>query len=77
MNNNDLIIKDNVLVECLNKDIKKVVIPSGVTSIGEEVFAECIDLTEVTIPDSVTSIGEEAFDKSCKLILKLRSVKYE
>lgn len=37
------------------------IIPDGVTSIGQEAFRSCIDLTSVTIPDSVTSIGSYAF----------------
>ncbi len=32
-----------------------------VTSIGDEAFYDCYNLTTVTIPDSVTSIGDEAF----------------
>ena len=41
--------------------IKKVVIKSGVTSIGRDAFYKCTSLTSVTIPDSVTSIGDYAF----------------
>lgn len=40
---------------------KDLVIPNGVTSIGEFAFNGCGDLRSVTIPDSVTSIGEYAF----------------
>ena len=36
-------------------------IPDGVTSIGDEAFAECSGLTSVVIEDGVTSIGDEAF----------------
>ena len=41
--------------------IKKVVIESGVTTIGNDVFISCTALTSVTIPASVTIIGECAF----------------
>ena len=42
-------------------NIKKVVIESGVTTIGEYAFYECFRLTSVTIPDSVTTIEQGAF----------------
>ena len=38
-----------------------VVIPDGVTSIGDRAFWNCTGLTSVTIPDSVTEIGDYAF----------------
>ncbi len=41
--------------------IKEVIIPDGITSIGDYTFSDCTGLTEITIPDSVTSIGRRAF----------------
>ncbi len=43
------------------KDIKKVVIRDGVTSIDKDAFSGCSKLTEITIPATVTSIGNNAF----------------
>ena len=41
--------------------VTSVVIPNGVTSIGDYAFAGYGRIESVTIPDSVTSIGKEAF----------------
>ncbi len=46
------------------KLVKDLVIPDGVTSIGNFAFQYCSSLTSVTIPDGVTSIGMSAFS-SC------------
>ena len=42
-------------------NIKKVVIETGVTTIGYGAFLHCNNLTNVTIPDSVTLIDDAAF----------------
>jgi hypothetical protein len=42
-------------------------IPNNVTSIGNNAFYNCTNLTSVTIPSSVTSIGGGAFD-FCKIL---------
>ena len=41
--------------------IKKVVISSGVTSIGVNAFYYCSSLTSVTLPNSIARIGDSAF----------------
>ena len=44
-----------------DQEIKDLVIPNSVTSIGNYAFSGCSSLTSVTIPNSVTSIGDGAF----------------
>ena len=44
-----------------NTEIKELVIPDGVTSIGSRAFYGCSGLTSVTIGNGVTSIGQYAF----------------
>ena len=46
---------------CSFPNLQTIVIPEGVTSIGEEAFRECTNLTSITIPSSVTNIGSSAF----------------
>ena len=60
-NPKDFKIIDGVLIKYNGKD-KKVVIPDGVTSIGNRAFDNRWKITSVTIPNSVTSIGNSAFD---------------
>ena len=50
-----------------NTEIKDLVIPNSVTSIGGYAFSGCSDLTSVTIPNNVTSIGDAAFSSCSNL----------
>ena len=43
------------------KDLKKVIIPEGVTRIGGEAFSQCYDLTSVTLPNTLEYIGVKHF----------------
>ena len=54
--------------DMISKDIKKIIIPSGVISIGNEVFAWCSRLTSITIPNKVMSIGRYVFYNCSKLM---------
>ena len=56
----DFQIENGVLVKYTGNG-GDVVIPEGVTSIGDWAFYECSSLTSVTIPDGVTSIEDDAF----------------
>ena len=44
------------------KEVKDLVVPNSVTSIGNYAFQGCTGLTSVTIPNSVTYIGKSAFN---------------
>lgn len=48
-------------------DIKTVVIEEGVTSIGNNAFVACSNLTQVTMPNSLTRIGEHSFQNCFNL----------
>jgi hypothetical protein len=44
-----------------NSALKTVVIPEGLSVLGESMFSGCTSLTEITIPKSITVIPERAF----------------
>ena len=47
--------------------IERIIIGDGVTTIGENAFRDCSNLTSVTIPNSITEIGGRAFDNCSSL----------
>ena len=56
-----LISSQGVVISCWSKS-EHIVLPYGVTSIGDSAFEECRYLQSINIPDSVTSIGDWAFN---------------
>lgn len=68
MNNGDKkykITAPNTIGDCMFYGcsvLESLVLPNGITSIGEAGVSSCANLTEVTIPDGVTSIGVAAFN---------------
>ena len=59
-NVNDFEIKNGVLVKYRGNDTD-VVIPDGVTEIGDYAFNGCKSLSNITIPEGVKKIGNSAF----------------
>ena len=49
-------------------EIQTVVLPNGITHIGNDAFSDCTGLSEITIPYTVTSIGDYAFAGCRKLV---------
>ena len=50
---------DNTFLRCIN--LRNVILPEGVSSIGRFTFNGCDDLGKLYIPESVTNIEKEAF----------------
>lgn len=44
-----------------NNNVKVVVVPYGVKSIGDDAFSNCSSLEKIILPESLTHIGSAAF----------------
>jgi hypothetical protein len=61
-------LNDQTFFNC-NK-LVNIIIPNGVTSIGQSVFQGCSKLTSIVIPNGVTSIAQAAF-QDCTLLTSI------
>lgn len=67
MDTKDFIIENGTLVDYTGQG-ETVIIPDGVTKIGQGAFRNCRNLTNITIPDSVREIDHNAFRDCSSLI---------
>ena len=72
---NDLTIVNEEVIKCTTNAID-VIIPDGVTSIGDRAFRFHKSLESITIPDSVTSIGDYAFYSCANVIMQCNRNSY-
>ncbi len=67
------IIEDNVLIGIESgiierrSSIKQIIVPVGVTKLGENAFRECRKLESVELPETIETIGDSAFEDCYKL----------
>ncbi|WP_026909785.1 leucine-rich repeat protein [Patulibacter minatonensis] len=55
-----LIIEDGIVTSCADNGTD-VLVPEGITGIGEAAFKECVKLQRVTLPESLRRIEDQAF----------------
>ena len=65
-NASDFIIENGILVKYTGTE-KEVIIPDGITEIGDSAFYENVKVERITLPESVTVIGRSAFELCRKL----------
>lgn len=65
-NVNDFVIKNGVLTKYKCK-ATEVVIPEGVSEIGDTAFKNAKNIISVVVPEGVTKIGSKAFNGCCNL----------
>ena len=68
---------EKTVLYCTNASKQEIVIPEGVTTIGDSAFYGCENLQSIVIPEGVTEIGEDAFDYCTNLTVTFDGTKEE
>ena len=55
-NINDFIIENGVLIKYVGEE-ENVIIPDGITQIGQMAFERCYDITSIRFPNGLSNIG--------------------
>lgn len=61
MNKNEFVIEETTFVNCPADYEGRVVVPDGITDIGDRAFMFCNKVTEVILPESLQGIGLASF----------------
>jgi len=72
-----LLVEDGTVVHCADNG-DQIIVPDGVTTIGDRAFKGCEQLRDIVLPPSVTRIGAQAF-RDCGSLQEItlsRSVEY-
>ena len=59
----EAVCNEEIPIDLFNgySNLKKVILPEGITKIGNSAFRDCILLSSINIPSTVTAIGQYAF----------------
>lgn len=74
----NFVIENNIVTQCINKEIFSLKIPHEVVAIENYAFRNCLNLTSVELPDTLKKIGDYAFDDCTELqnVIGLENVHY-
>lgn len=64
---NPLYLAHHLYISDSDSEITDLVVPEGVTSIGDYAFMSCTSLTSVSLPATITEIGNKAFNGDTNL----------
>ena len=58
------------IISCLS-DSNEIIVPFGISNIGDRAFFGCLSLTSIQLPEGITSIGNRAFSM-CEFLISIQ-----